>query len=165
MPGGNGSETTVADAALSVALEREHQQVDAAIGAFLDELAGGTVDADGLNTALSALRRHIYLEEELLFPPLRSGARMMSIFGMVRGHGEIWRTMDTLADACAQGDRATLAEAGRQLLTLLEAHNKVEEPVIYPGADDDLTPEQTARLADFLRAGVLPDGWVCEKVR
>lgn len=155
----------MAEVTLSAALEREHQEVDAALGAFLDELAGGAVDADGLNTALAALRRHIYLEEELLFPPLRSGARMMSIFGMVRGHGEIWHTMDRLTDACAADDRDTLAEAGRQLLTLLEAHNKVEEPVIYPGADGNLAPEQAAQLAEFLRSGVMPDGWVCEKAR
>lgn len=151
--------------ALSVALEREHTEVDAALGAVLAQLAGGTVDADALDGTLTALRRHIYLEEELLFPPLRTGARMISIFGMIRGHGEIWQTMDTLAAAAAAGDHDTLAEACRRLLSLLEAHNKVEEPVIYPGADSDLSEQQVAELADFLKTGAMPDGWVCEKAR
>lgn len=155
----------MADHTLSVALEREHQEVDAGIGVFLARLDAGTVDTDALSTALTALRRHIYLEEELLFPPLRQGARMMSIFGMIRGHGEIWQTMDTLTAAAAGGDHDLLREAARRLRTLLEAHNKVEEPVIYPGADDDLTPGQAAELADFLKAGAMPDGWVCEKAR
>lgn len=156
----------MADENLSAALEREHQEVDAGLGAFLEELAGGTVDSDRLGTALTALRRHIYLEEKILFPPLRQGARMMSILGMIRGHGEIWHTMDALAASAADGaDHDTLAKAGNQLLTLLAAHNKVEEPVIYPGADSDLTPEQAAELADFLKTGEMPEGWVCEKAR
>lgn len=161
------------DQTLSAALEREHQQVDAGIGAFLARLAGGTVDADGLNTTLTALRRHIYLEEEILFPPLRQGARMVSIFGMIRGHGEIWHTMDTLASlsmplslsATGGGEHDALREACRQLLTLLEAHNKVEEAVIYSAADIDLEPAKATELADFMKTGKRPDGWVCEKAR
>ena len=156
----------MAEVTLSVALEREHQEVDSAIGAFLEKLAGGTVDTAELTAALTALRRHIYLEEEILFPPLRTGARMMSIFGMIRGHGEIWHTIDALAAGLADGaDAAALREHAARLLELLTAHNKVEEPVIYPGADADLSPEQASTLGDFLADGVMPDGWVCEKAR
>ncbi len=152
------------DDTLSVALEGEHQKVDAGLEAFLEKLDAGIVDADGLLATLNFLRRHIYLEEQILFPPIRQGALMMSIFGMVRGHGEIWRTMDALADMVADGsDHDKMRETCQQLVTQLAAHNKVEEPVIYPAADTGLDPEKSAELADFLKAGVMPDGWVCEK--
>ncbi|TXI62887.1 hemerythrin domain-containing protein [Mycolicibacterium mageritense] len=150
--------------ALSVALEREHLQVDAGFGAFLDGLEVGCVDADGLGTTLAALRRHIYLEEQLLFPPISRGAHMMAVFGMIRGHGEIWRTMNALDDLAGAGaDCAILRDTCEQLRELLAEHNKVEEPVIYPAADTGLTAEQTAELAGFLTAGRMPDGWTCAR--
>lgn len=149
---------------LSAALEHEHQEVDAGISAFLAKLDAGSVDADALGATLGALRRHIYLEEQLLFPPISKGAQMMSVFGMIRGHGEIWRTMDALdALAAGEGDHDTLREAGQKLLALLAEHNKVEEPVIYPAADTGLAPEQAAELATFIETGRMPDGWVCAK--
>lgn len=149
---------------LSAALEREHQEVDAGIEAFLEKLDGGTVDGDALSATLTALRRHIYLEEQILFPPIRQGALMMSIFGMVRGHGEIWHTMDALDGLAAAGtDHDKIRETCQQLLTLLAAHNKVEEPVIYPAADTGLDEQKAEELAGFIKSGVMPDGWVCEK--
>lgn len=154
----------MSDETLSAALEREHQEVDAGIGAFLEKLDGGSVDVEGLGATLSALRRHIYLEEQILFPPISKGAQMMSVFGMVRGHGEIWRTMAALDDlAAGGGDHDKLREACQRLLALLADHNKVEEPVIYPAADTGLAPETAAELADFISTGRMPDGWVCAK--
>jgi iron-sulfur cluster repair protein YtfE (RIC family) len=152
---------------LSAALEREHQVIDAGIGAFVDKLEAGSVDADALRETLAALRRHIYLEEQLLFPPISKGAQMMSVFGMVRGHGEIWRTMDALDDLiAAPADPAELdplREACQRLSALLADHNKVEEPVLYPAADTGLAAEQAAELAEFIEVGRMPDGWVCAK--
>ncbi|MDD7814340.1 hemerythrin domain-containing protein [Mycobacterium sp. CSUR Q5927] len=154
----------MSDENLSAALEREHQEIDAGIGDFLDKLDAGSVDAEALRATLAALRRHIYLEEELLFPPISKGAQMMSVFGMIRGHGEIWRTIDAL-DGLVGGpdDPDTLREVCQRLVALLVDHNKVEEPVIYPAADTGLAPEQAAELAEFLEVGRMPEGWVCAK--
>ena len=152
------------DETLSAALEREHQEVDAGLAAFLDKLASGAVDTAALDVTLHALRRHIYLEEQLLFPPLRQGALMASIFGMIRGHGEIWRTMDTLADLAADGTgHDAIRDTCGQLATLLAEHNTVEEPVIYPAADTGLDEATATELAEFIKGGRLPDGWVCAK--
>jgi len=148
------------DESLSAALELEHLRIDAGIEAFLD----GNADVDALRVTLNLLRRHIYLEEQLLFPPISSGAHMMAIFGMIRGHGEIWRTMSALDDLARTGaDPETLRGACGRLRELLAEHNKVEEPVIYPAADTGLTAEQTAELAGFLTAGRMPDGWTCAR--
>lgn len=156
----------MSDEKLSAALEREHQEVDAGLGAVLEKLDGGSVDADTLRATLSALRRHIYAEEQILFPPISKGAQMMSVFGMIRGHGEIWRTMDALEDlvsAADAADQGKLRDGCQRLLTLLADHNKVEEPVLYPAADTGLAPETAAELAEFLANGRMPDGWVCAK--
>ncbi|MEB3068425.1 hemerythrin domain-containing protein [[Mycobacterium] vasticus] len=155
------------DEKLSAALEHEHQEVDAGIGVFLEKLDGGSVDADVLGATLTALRRHIYLEEQILFPPISKGAQMMSVFGMIRGHGEIWRTMDALDELISgagdPADHDELRVACRRLLELLADHNKVEEPVIYPAADTGLAPESATELADFIANGRMPEGWVCAK--
>ncbi|WP_409434184.1 hemerythrin domain-containing protein [Mycobacterium sp. SMC-14] len=154
----------MSDEALSAALEREHQQIEAGIGAFLGGLEGGSADVEGLRVTLAVLRRHIYLEEQLLFPPISRGAHMMAVFGMIRGHGEIWRTMNALEDLSRAGaEHATLRGACCRLLDQLADHNKVEEPVIYPAADTGLAPEVAAEVAEFLAAGRMPEGWTCAR--
>lgn len=147
------------DEPLSVALEREHHDIDRGIAAFIENQ-----DAEALTTALDALRRHIYLEEVLLFPPVRQGGLVMPIFVMTREHGEIWHTMDALDTMLSDGsDAEPLRETCRRLLAQLELHNMKEEPVIYPHADTGLPPETGAELARFLQSGSMPDAWVCQQ--
>ncbi|HET7045217.1 MAG TPA: hemerythrin domain-containing protein, partial [Gaiellaceae bacterium] len=57
---------------LAAALEREHREIDAGIEAFDVESAENGGRVESLTGAISALRRHIYLEEAFLFPALRS---------------------------------------------------------------------------------------------
>lgn len=149
------------DMAVAAALEREHQQVDAGLGAFLTELDDGRVDADGLTTALEALRRHIYLEERILFPAIRRGAMAMPVAVMMSEHGEIWRAIDALVELVDAGATDRIGSAGRHLLDQLAEHNDKEEQVIYPVADTGLGPDQTAELADFIETGFMPDCWEC----
>jgi hemerythrin-like domain-containing protein len=152
------------DDTLSAALEREHRDIDAGIETFLEKLAGGSMQPEPLTAALDALRRHIYLEERILFPPLREGGMVMPLFVMAREHGEIWHVMDALAEmVTGEAGNDTLRDACRQLLRQLETHNMKEEPVVYPHADTSLSPEKAAELADFLATGRTPDGWVCQE--
>ncbi|MBS9535258.1 hemerythrin domain-containing protein [Mycobacterium sp. M1] len=154
----------MADETLSVAMKHEHHEVDEGIEAFVAKLDGGVVDADGLHSTLNILRRHAYMEENFIFPPLRQGHLMMSIFGMLRGHGEIWRTMDVAEQLAADGsDHDKIRATCEQLLAQLAQHNKVEEAVVYAGADVDLEPAKAAEWAAFIDGGTMPDGWVCEK--
>src|SRR5690625_7839510 len=50
--------------------------------------------ASSLLKAFAALRRHIYLEEEFVFPALADPSLAMAIMVMYREHGSIWRLMD-----------------------------------------------------------------------
>ncbi|WP_029145175.1 hemerythrin domain-containing protein [Microbacterium luticocti] len=142
---------------LADALTREHHAIDAGIEAYLAD----DTDPQPLREAMHALRRHIYLEETFLFPPLRA-TMMMPIFVMLREHGELWHEMDAV-DAALETGRADVPERCRDLLSLLDLHNQKEEPVVYPHADADLAPEVRGQLARFLAEGTFPDGWVCEK--
>lgn len=156
------------DLTLSVAMKDEHHEVDAGIEAFLEKLDGGTVDVDGLKATWAVLRRHAYMEENFIFPPLRQGHLMMSIFGMLRGHGEIWRTMEQAVElasgASADGsDHDKIRAICQQALAQLAQHNKVEEAVVYSAADIDLDPAKAAEWAEFIKTGTTPEGWACEK--
>ncbi|SEC00090.1 Hemerythrin HHE cation binding domain-containing protein [Paramicrobacterium humi] len=155
---------------LAEALTREHRDIDGGIEEFVEHLNddADTVPAKPLLTAMRGLRRHIYLEETILFPPLEAAGMMMPIQVMLREHGQLWRAMDSLtalvvdASAGEQDARDRLGDACRDLLSLLDRHNSKEEPIIYPRADTELDPEASAELARFLRTGRTPEGWVCK---
>jgi iron-sulfur cluster repair protein YtfE (RIC family) len=150
------------DESLAAALEREHHEIDAGLESLTrDE---GVPDVEQSLRAIAALRRHIYLEEEFLFPPLSGGNLMAPLFVMLREHGQMWQTLDELeAKLRAASDPAILRECCRRLAVQLLHHNVKEERVIYPEADDALPPDVAARLQELLETGELPDGWVCAK--
>lgn len=149
--------------ALSAALTREHREIDNGIEAFLEKLDRGSVQPELLSAALEALHRHIYLEEVFLFPPIREAGMVMPIFVMLREHGELWRTIDTLGDLLAdRNDRQRLADTCGQLMEQLHQHNSKEEPIIYAHADTDLPPQTSAELTRFIQTGRTPDGWACQ---
>lgn len=89
---------------------------------------------------MEALRRHIYLEEEFLFPPLREAGLVAPIFVMLREHGELWDTLEAIeAQLRAGGGDGPLAASSETLLGQLERHNFKEESIVYPQADAVLT--------------------------
>jgi iron-sulfur cluster repair protein YtfE (RIC family) len=154
----------VLDGLLSVVLKREHHEIDSAIAAFIEKFDGGCVQPEPLSAALEALRRHIYLEETILFPPIREAGMIMPIFVMMREHGELWRTMGALTDLIIdRADTEQLRDTCHWLLGQLEQHNSKEEPIIYPHADSDLPAAVSAELARFIETGRIPDGWVCRQ--
>ncbi len=151
---------------LQSALEREHREIDGGIETYLAGLEHPDAPAEPLIRAVEALRRHIYLEEEFLFPPLRVGCMTMPIMVMLREHGEIWRTMDALsALVTEEADADRVRDAGRDLLAQLDRHNSKEEPVIYSVADSSLTAEARADLARFIETGRMPQGWTCQRAQ
>jgi len=157
---------TATSETVAEALEREHHEIDAGIEAFLAALDEGRPEPEPLRTAMEALRRHIFLEEEYLFPPLRNAGLFAPIFVMEREHGEIWQTMESLEAGLLAGvDAAMLTRACRDLLGRLERHNAKEEPIIYPHADTDLPAATHSALQAFIVSGQMPEGWVCSGAR
>lgn len=154
------------------ALIREHRNIDTGIETFIATLDHGTVVCEPLLSAFEALRRHIYLEETFLFPPIRQAGVLMPLLVMVREHGNLWQLMNTITALLEDHDSARsvdgqaadddVASTCRILLAQLEQHNSKEEPIIYPHADKDLSAEATTTLAEFIRTGSTPQGWICE---
>ncbi len=149
---------------LAAALEREHHEIDAGIAAF----AASPGDPRSLTRAIRALRRHIYLEEEFLFPPLGEAepALRAPVFVMLREHAQIWAALDGLDALDApdrEPDRGAALALCRQLTVRLLHHNLKEEKVLYPRADDVLPAAAASRLRAFLGSGELPEGWACAK--
>lgn len=157
------------DTSLAEALIGEHRDIDTGIEAFVANLESSVVEPEPLLVAFAALRRHIYLEEQFLFPPLRQTGLMMPVMVMLREHGALWHLMETLTELVQASDLGVvddeLASTCRILLAQLDQHNSKEEPMIYPHADNDLSEVAMAELAEFLDSGRTPDGWVCEAVR
>jgi iron-sulfur cluster repair protein YtfE (RIC family) len=156
------------DTSLATALEREHREIDEGIEAFAADPS--SAQALGLlQGAFAALRRHIYLEEEFLFPALHGeggSALMAPMFVMLREHGQLWRSLDVLdRQLAADGATPVVLDLCHQLLVQLQHHNMKEERILYPQADQVLPLAATERLARSVEAARLPDGWVCNKAR
>ena len=141
---------------LSRALGREHREIDAGIEAFGSEGLDDEERATALRRAIDALRRHIYLEEEFLFPPMEADLRIPTMV-MLREHGEIWRSLDAIEANRGGASSGELSQACRGLLLLLAGHNAKEEPIFYGSADE------SAELKALIDSGRMPDGWVCRQ--
>ena len=144
---------------LAAALAREHHEIDDGIATF----AAAPGDQQPLVRAIRALRRHIYLEEEILFPLLHQAERALGapLFVMLREHGQIWTLLDSLEDDLDAASPALI----RQLESHLLHHNLKEEKVLYPRADEVLPTAAAERLWHLLDSGEMPEGWVCFKAR
>ena len=151
---------------LAEALEREHRAIDSGVEMFIADHPAGKASVGSLTHAMEGLRRHIYLEEEFVFPPLRAAGLMAPIFVMLREHGEMWKTMDALDAELSKGiDRPALLTLSQELAVQLDRHNAKEEPILYPQVDAAMSAPARTEFEAFLDSGRTPDGWVCTKAR
>jgi len=148
--------------AVGAVLEQDHRVIDQHFATFAAKLAGGRVDTEQLGAGSTGLRRHIWVEEEIHFPPLRAAGMMGPIMVMLREHGEIWDLLDALDEGLADGaDAATLTPTWESLAQTLEAHNLKEERILYPSGDQVIDEETAHQILEALD-GELPEGWTCE---
>jgi len=148
---------------VGAALEREHREIDAGIEGYGAEGLSDQQRVESLQRAIDALRRHIYLEEEFLFPPMEPDLAIPTMV-MLREHGEIWRRLDAIeAQLGRDGPDDSLAQACRELLVQLASHNAKEEPIFYGTADEALSAAESTELGGLIDSGRMPDGWVCRQ--
>lgn len=149
---------------LAEALTKEHADIDAGIEAFTSARAAGGSSTDGMRAAIAAQRRHIYLEEAILFPPLRAAGMFAPVMVMLSEHGRMWHVMDALEPLLRDGGTdPQVTGLCRELVDLLAAHNAKEEQILYAQADGVLEYPADVQLREFLASGEMPDGWVCER--
>ena len=144
---------------LGAALEAEHREIDGGIEAYLAADGTGQDQPDTLVRSLAGLRRHIYLEEKFLFPPLKRSGLMGPIFAMEREHGQLWNAMVGIDRSIERGDSPGTRTSCTELLRLVDKHNAMEEEAIYSQADALLDETASSSLGAFLGSGVLPEDW------
>lgn len=139
-------------------LESQHRRIDTG----LESIVAGTGPLTGLADSLALLRHHIYVEHEILFPPLEDAGRVMPVLVMKREHGQMRPLIDRLVSGCESGSAAqTLRAPCRDLLLLLQKHDPKEERIRYTSADP-LEPELAeGSLTKALATGRMPEGLAC----
>jgi iron-sulfur cluster repair protein YtfE (RIC family) len=151
---------------LSQVLVREHGEIDGALKACADVPVPGPEARAALKRAVGELRRHIYVEEELLFPPLQAAGMTGPILVMLREHAQMWPVLATLDRELVQGvGDDELRRACRQLLVLLQHHNPKEEQIIYPQVDHVVGDDKRHGALELLNTGQMPQGWICHLLR
>jgi hemerythrin-like domain-containing protein len=100
------------------------------------------------------LRRHIRLEEDVLFPVFERRGRMGSgpVHVMLMEHRAIEATMTRMKAALAEDAAGPFAEAREDLLAVLGPHNEKEERILYPTTDDSLSSDELGALVRQLQA-------------
>lgn len=143
-------------------LRKEHHEIDRGIAGIID----GVDDRALMAESLVLLRRHIYIEEVILFPALAKAhlALTMLISMMEIEHAYMWPMIDNLA--ASTGPDAPFKEIRRTCVALdelLRLHNIREEDVLYRAADRMTGPNPVGHpLVDRIVGARMPADWTCE---
>lgn len=146
---------------LSVVLEAGCRTIEQHIDDYLARRGGPTVAARRLGEAVAALREHIYVQEELVFPPLREAGMEGPVHAMSLDHYQLWETLDRLDADLATPGTPDVRTAARILQAELDRHTSTERPVILAHVEDTLTERQQATLLNQLSHAHTPPGWTC----
>ncbi len=100
------------------------------------------------------LRRHIRLEEHIVFPVFEERTRNAGPVAVMNGeHQRIEVLLGAAAAALAAVDRERFDAAARELTGIIEVHNRKEERILYPKTDQALdAAERRALAARFERS-------------
>lgn len=139
-------------------LTEQHRLIDAGIIGLVD----GSGSRKELTDAILLLRRHIYIEETVLFPVLEDDpSRTMALAQMKYEHGDMWphieSAMNLLEANAPLDDLMADAEA---LVSLLQTHNAKEEEAIYSAAER-YTETGSASISNLFLNNDIPIGWTC----
>lgn len=99
------------------------------------------------------LQRHIVWEEEILFPVFeeQTGMEDRGPTAVMRTeHRQIKDFLEQIHDRIAKGETNT-DEFERGLLTVLSAHNKKEETILYPWIDQSLSDQEAEETLARMR--------------
>jgi hemerythrin-like domain-containing protein len=128
---------------LAAYFEQDHRDCDAR-WADVEELLD-TQDIDAARPAWvkfdAGMRRHIAMEEEVLFPALESAARMGGsgpTAVMRMEHQQMRGLLDQIAASIESDNSEQALDIGDTLLMLIQQHNIKEEGMLYPMAENVL---------------------------
>ena len=132
---------------LAAFFEQDHRDCDAR-WVDVEEL----LDTSDIETALPAwqkfdrcMRRHMAMEEEVLFPAFEAATGMpggpTSVMKME--HQQMKGLLDQIGEAMESGGAQEALDIGDTLLMLVQQHNVKEEGMLYPMAENMLAVQWT----------------------
>jgi iron-sulfur cluster repair protein YtfE (RIC family) len=148
---------TTNDESLAAFFVQDHRNCDA--GWAEVESAADAGDAAATQSAWkrfdTALRTHLQMEEDVLFPAFEAAT------GMIAGPTQVMRmehqqmrgVLGQMSAALAGGDLQELLDQGDTLHLLIQQHNMKEEGILYPASERSLGGGWTqirAALAPYL---------------
>ena len=142
------------ESGLAAFFEQDHRDCDAR-WADVEELLD-TQDVEAAGPAWhkfdTGMRRHIAMEEEVMFPAFEAAAQMggggpTSVMRME--HKQMIGLLDQIETAMKSGDAEQAMDLGDTLLMLIQQHNIKEEGMLYPMAENMLAGNW-ANLAKLL---------------
>jgi len=135
-------------------LSWDHDRLDGLLGEVTRRVENGQISqARSIFTAFDdGTRRHIRLEEEILFPLFesRTGARGGTTVAMRTEHRAIEAELLRMREALDIGDASEYAGGLAVLHGVMGSHNLKEENVLYPTIDDLLSPSERLGFVDRL---------------
>ena len=142
---------------LAAFFEQDHRDCDAR-WTDVEELLD-TEDIEAARPAwqkyVAGLRRHIAMEEEVLFPAFESASGIADggpTEVMRMEHQQMHGLLKQIDQAIESGDSDQALDSGDTLLMLIQQHSAKEERVLYPKAEDLLSgqwDELLARLEQY----------------
>jgi hemerythrin-like domain-containing protein len=154
----DAQQTTAAGATLVDYFTNDHRRCD---GGW-EEVEAAAEAGDGAATRAywerfaKALRRHLAMEEQLLFPAVEAATGMANAGPtqvMRMEHEQMRGVLAQMEAALSRGDTDELMDQGDTLNVLIAQHNMKEEGVLYPMAERLLAAEWDslrARLDAFV---------------
>lgn len=138
----------------------DHQRIDE----ILERLMRHEDETSSFAELQQALMRHIFWEEEFLFPKveelgLSDPPRIMRI-----EHSQICRLLGEFERALRSG-QSIRPDRLQGLKRLLIAHNSKEERALYPMVDSMLGQESLSELLQKIIDSKMPSGWECLLLR
>ena len=134
----------------------DHQRIDD----ILERVLRHEDEINSFAELQHALIRHIYWEEEFLFPAVEARGLSGPPRIMRVEHGQICRLLEEFEKALGSG-QPIRPDRLQGLKRLLAAHNSKEESVLYPMADTMLGQDSLNELLDRIIAAKMPSGWQC----
>jgi hemerythrin-like domain-containing protein len=129
----------------------DHRACDALFGAVEDAGDDALAAAAAFSRFDQALRRHLDMEEGVLFPAFERATGMTGgpTAVMRMEHDQMRGLLDQMGDAVGSGRLDALLDQGDTLLMVIQQHNVKEEGMLYPMMEMHLRrdwPALAARL-------------------
>jgi iron-sulfur cluster repair protein YtfE (RIC family) len=141
-------------------LSSDHRRLDGLMQSCRELVEKGVMnEAAGVFAEFRAgLKRHVKIEEGLVFPVFESSTGLTRSAGptgvMRHEHEEILRLLDLIKDLfeSASPTPSEFSSLRSALAALLQAHNDKEERILYPMTDRAASPEALRELVEKMKA-------------